>query len=501
MLQLNPDLITIFRLCDLKSLKKSAKQSNGDVKSGGQVKGEKSKGKKVGLGDISSASQEEGGESSDEESPVEQVQDANLNDLARNAVLADSSSEDHSDQQVSPDNDLTSDDLKSKKVKKKETRGIKRKTDSKPKPALLRMKLSESDSSETENERKKTARMERLAAGSLSEGTTDSSDAQLSTSLPKKKPKASRNMVSSEEEEEEEESNESEADEPSDNDSDSDFGPKKRSRKARASSSSDSESEDRPKKKRKRIRGGRSDESDDNNDKEEASPNKRHEIRKIMKDKNLSLSTKEAAAEERERRKRLEERQALYNKTFAIAADENKSEDSAATQLVLDFDPETKEVLVEVNKKLVKKLKPHQLKGIKFMWDACFESLAQIQSEKIPGGAILAHCMGLGKTLQTVTLTHTVLENKRTGVQRVMVICPVNTVKNWQDEYDKWLTGDLELDVYEMSKEKDNWGRADRISQWFREGGILIIGYEMFRNLVNEKNGKFKKNQREIFNR
>ena len=68
-----------------------------------------------------------------------------------------------------------------------------------------------------------------------------------------------------------------------------------------------------------------------------------------------------------------------------------------------------------------------------------------------------------------------------------MVICPVNTVKNWHEEYDKWLTGDLELYVYEMSKEKDNWGRADRVNQWFREGRVLIIGYEMFRNLVNEK--------------
>merc|ERR1712130_1089841 len=108
---------------------------------------------------------------------------------------------------------------------------------------------------------------------------------------------------------------------------------------------------------------------------------------------------------------------------------------------------------------------------------------------------------GLGKTLQTVTLTHTVLDTKKTKVYMVMVICPVNTVKNWQDEYDKWLKGDLELDVFEMSGEKDNWGRADRINQWFREGGVLIIGYEMFRNLVNEGNKKFKKKQRETFNK
>ena len=28
---------------------------------------------------------------------------------------------------------------------------------------------------------------------------------------------------------------------------------------------------------------------------------------------------------------------------------------------------------------------------------------------------------------------------------------------------DKWLIGDLALDVYEMSKEKDNRGRADKL--------------------------------------
>ena len=40
-----------------------------------------------------------------------------------------------------------------------------------------------------------------------------------------------------------------------------------------------------------------------------------------------------------------------------------------------------------------------QAKGVKFMWDSCFESVKM--AEKGPGGGcILAHCMGLGKTLQ-----------------------------------------------------------------------------------------------------
>lgn len=124
-------------------------------------------------------------------------------------------------------------------------------------------------------------------------------------------------------------------------------------------------------------------------------------------------------------------------------------------KLVLDFDEDTMEELLSVDKKLVKKLKPHQAQGVKFMWDACFESIDKI-NENSGGGCILAHCMGLGKTLQVVTLVHTLLTHSdKTGVEKVLVICPVSTVLNWVNEFKIWLRAckhNRDIDIYEISK-------------------------------------------------
>ncbi len=284
-------------------------------------------------------------------------------------------------------------------------------------------------------------------------------------------------------------------------------GKKKKKKKSSSSSSGTSSDEEaRPKKKRKRIKKNK-DSSDDeagsgkgsgsgSGSGEDDSPTKgRKHIRKIIKDKKLTKETKVAADEERERRKRVEERQKVYNELYKI------KDDAVVEKCVLDLDSESKEILVEVHKDICKNLKPHQARGIKFMWEAVFETKKDVENDRVPGGAILAHCMGLGKTLQTIGLVHTVMTHLPEKLKMVLVLAPVNTLKNWEDEFYKWLTGELEDDiiVHEISGEKDNWGRMERLRYWQREGGCMIMGYDMFRNLTNETSKKFKKKQKEVF--
>ncbi|XP_076293239.1 uncharacterized protein LOC143215198 isoform X2 [Lasioglossum baleicum] len=276
---------------------------------------------------------------------------------------------------------------------------------------------------------------------------------------------------------------------------------KSRKRKTRKSSDTDSSlGEKKVKPKRKRIKKVASDSDDDSDDdpaNSQGTPGKkgRKNIRKVLKDKQVADDTKIAAREEEERLKRIEDRQKLYNEMYeARLASEEKVD-----KLVLDFNAETKEDLVSVHPDIVKRLKPHQAEGIKFMWDACFESLERIKSTT-GTGCIIAHCMGLGKTLQVIALAHTLLSHEETGIKTIMVVCPLSTVLNWYNEFSLWLkdVDDCEIDVYELTKLKKCAERKFQLQNWHRTGGVLLIGYEMFRNLSGTNNKMRKAMKEEI---
>ncbi|KAL3288349.1 hypothetical protein HHI36_002797 [Cryptolaemus montrouzieri] len=352
-------------------------------------------------------------------------------------------------------------------------------------------KLAE-NSSESDSEKKRKRGKKKIDEDVITINSEDSNDSDdFSTFCVKKKlirnaKKEIKKIIS---ESESEENEKSEGNEKSEN-SDAEYEDQKSDGESSDSSSkTEKEKQDRPSK-RRRIKQVNDDSSGSD------SKVTRKKIKKVISKNSLSDETKKAEAEERERRQRIFEKQKKYNQIYENA----DLASSKVDKLILDIDEKTEKPLLEVGKDLVSKLKPHQASGIQFMWDACFESLEMAKSNE-GSGCILAHCMGLGKTLQVIALATTLLESaEETNVRKVLIVTPLSTVLNWKSEFNNWLSGDEDFEVYELVTCKtQNAERAHYIKQWHQNGGVMIISYAMFRNLSNDKNKKVSKKLRTTF--
>ncbi|XP_050674558.1 uncharacterized protein LOC126972036 isoform X2 [Leptidea sinapis] len=209
----------------------------------------------------------------------------------------------------------------------------------------------------------------------------------------------------------------------------------------------------------------------------------RKNIRKVIDKTALSMVTVMANHVEFARKKRLSFRQAQLREH--LGCEEGVNVVVINDELCLEYDFEQNQPIVTVHPFFTRVMKAHQYEGVKFMWDACFESVSMVTKGFQGGGCILAHCMGLGKTLQVLALLHTVLTQPALGIRRVLVCCPLSTVLNWVDEIHKWIgpvTGDIK--VFELSKLKKTYERAYQLEDWYNGGGIFIVGYELFRSLT-----------------
>ena len=143
---------------------------------------------------------------------------------------------------------------------------------------------------------------------------------------------------------------------------------------------------------------------------------------------------------------------------------------------------------VEVPGVLAKWLRPHQREGLQFMYE-CVMSLRPFDG----AGCILADDMGLGKTLQSVALILTLLKTGVTAdgqptARRIIVTCPCSLVKNWDNEFVKWLgpggvktLAIAEQDRKTVEKNIDVFVKTKLFN-------VLILSYECLRTHVGRLN-------------
>ncbi|OMJ28637.1 DNA repair protein rhp54 [Smittium culicis] len=144
-----------------------------------------------------------------------------------------------------------------------------------------------------------------------------------------------------------------------------------------------------------------------------------------------------------------------------------------------------KRVAVVVDPLLGRKLRPHQIEGVKFLYDC-------VTGRKVEGaqGCIMADEMGLGKTLQCIALLWTLIKQSyepgKPTIDKCIIVCPSSLVKNWESELIKWL-GSIRITPYAC----DNKGTKDKVEKELKNfvvskgrmnmKPVLIISYETLR--------------------
>jgi hypothetical protein len=138
------------------------------------------------------------------------------------------------------------------------------------------------------------------------------------------------------------------------------------------------------------------------------------------------------------------------------------------------------------------RIKDHQIAGIRFMW-------SQVVMNEDMQGCLLAHTMGLGKTMQVITLLVAIAEaaksphdsvSSQIPVQlretRVLVLCPPGLLNNWLDELLVWAPAGV-LEPYRTVDSTSNSipERLEEINSWYIEGGVLLIGYQLFQMMID----------------
>ena len=142
-------------------------------------------------------------------------------------------------------------------------------------------------------------------------------------------------------------------------------------------------------------------------------------------------------------------------------------------------------------------IKPHQEEGLQFLWREITSEHKDLQ------GCLLAQTMGLGKTMQVLALLVTLSEAARSSNKnirdqvppdlrdsRTLILCPPALVENWWDECLLWPPQPLSDNIGELRKVTSAMKPAHRyieIHAWSKAGGILLLGFDTFKNFVHNR--------------
>ena len=202
---------------------------------------------------------------------------------------------------------------------------------------------------------------------------------------------------------------------------------------------------------------------------------------------------------------------------------------------------------VSVSPGLTRVLKEHQRDAVRFVWSACFAerrgemwrkklepqppspsltptlavtptpavilaltlTLPNIRSQKkVEHGCVLAHSMGLGKTLSVIAFLHTALTRARNSEglcyahyrggrppaarggpdgprpPRALVLVPKSVCSQWIAELRHWLSPGADVEPLHCLMLDTGKGALAQLRRWRSEGGVVVMSHNLFMSLA-----------------
>ncbi|RZC71854.1 hypothetical protein C5167_035025 [Papaver somniferum] len=132
---------------------------------------------------------------------------------------------------------------------------------------------------------------------------------------------------------------------------------------------------------------------------------------------------------------------------------------------------------IAVHLRHMKQMKPHQMEGFNFL-------LRNLVCDR-PGGCILAHAPGSGKTFMIISFMQSFLVKYPNA--RPLVVLPKGILDTWKREFKIWHVEEIPLyDLY-SSKANRREQQLDILKQWVEHKGILFLGYQQFASIVSNR--------------
>ncbi|KAJ9189687.1 hypothetical protein P3X46_000949 [Hevea brasiliensis] len=137
----------------------------------------------------------------------------------------------------------------------------------------------------------------------------------------------------------------------------------------------------------------------------------------------------------------------------------------------------------------MKQMKPHQVEGFNFL-----RSNLVVDN---PGGCIMAHAPGSGKTFMIISFMQSFLAKYPHA--RPLVVLPKGILATWKKEFQTWQVEDIPLHDFYSVKADSRMQQLEVLKQWVEHKSILFLGYKQFSSIVcDDVNNKVAASCQEI---